>query len=233
MKGVLFMMKIKTVLSMLLLMVIHNASAQNIDYDMVGVYLPVEYITSLERTKHNPASWAFNRERYYHAVYIVDGYYITASGRYDGLEPVYLWDLLNFKFEAVEGDIFLTDHKNNRFRKLPGDLYAHEDLHKIIGNFIGGIVLDELIKSGAVILENDLVTFPALDHKTFRIEWQAFDPRQEKHLSFEGVADHSHLFLEIRPNEYVFYGYDYFINDIVWSIRVDETDVSPALGNRE
>jgi hypothetical protein len=77
------------------------------------------------------------------------------------------------------------------------------------------------------MLENDLVSFPALDNKTFRVEWQAFDPRQEKHLSFEDAADYSRLSLEIRPDEYVFYGYDYFINDIVWSVRVDETDVFP------
>jgi hypothetical protein len=41
--------------------------------------------------------------------------------------------------------------------------------------------------------------------------------KERKKLGFEGVADNSHLFLEIRPDEYVFYGYYYFSTDIVWS----------------
>jgi hypothetical protein len=101
------MMKIKTVLSILLLAGIHNAFAQSIDYDMAGVYLPVEYIESLERTKHNPASWALAGEGYENTVYIADGYSIHASGRYDGQGPVYLWDLFNFKFETVDRDVFV------------------------------------------------------------------------------------------------------------------------------
>jgi hypothetical protein len=41
---------------------INSAFAQTIDFDIVGVYFPVEYIESLESTKHNPVSWALNVE---------------------------------------------------------------------------------------------------------------------------------------------------------------------------
>jgi hypothetical protein len=50
------MIKKNTVLSIILFIVINNALAQNLDFDIVGVYLPVEYLEYLERTKHNSVS---------------------------------------------------------------------------------------------------------------------------------------------------------------------------------
>jgi hypothetical protein len=219
-------MKKNIVLSIILFMVVKNAFAQN--FDIVGVYLPVEYIESLERTKHNPLSWAFNGETFFHSVYIVDLYTIQASGRYDGTDNIYLWDILNFQFEKIGEDIFLIDNENHRFRKLPGDLYEHEDWSETIGNFIGKIILDELIKSGDVILNNDLVTFPVLDNNIFRIQWQDYNPRVKWNLHLEGVTDNRIVTLVIRQNEYVFYGYDYFSKDIVWSHYCNKTDIYPT-----
>lgn len=208
----------------------YPAFAQNLDFAITGVYLPVEYIEALERTKHNPLSWAFNTNGgiFPHSVYIVDAYTIQAGGRYDGIFNIYLWDIFKFRFEKTGGDIFLIDHENHRFRKLPGDLYEYEDWQAIIGNFVGKIILDELIKSGDIILNNDLVIFPALDNTIFRIQWQAYDPKGKMNLRLEGVADNRILSLEIRQNEYVFYGYHYFSTDIVWSKCYDKTDIYPA-----
>jgi hypothetical protein len=224
------MMKKNTVLSVILFIAINNAFAENLDFDIAGVYLPVEYIESLEYTKHNPLSWAFNNDdTFLHSVYIVDVYTIQASGRYDGTVNIYLWDIINFQFEKIDDDIFLIDNENHRFRKLPGDLYEHEDWQEIISNFIGKIILDELIKSGDIILDNSLIIFPALDNNIFRIQWQAYDPRERVNLRLEGVTDNRILSLEIRQNEYVFYGYHYFSTDIAWSNCYGKTD----LPNRE
>ena len=84
--------------------------------------------------------------------------------------------------------------------------------------------MDELIKSGEIILEKGLATFPVLDNRTFRIQWQAYDPRSERNLRFENVLylpNNEVLSLEIRHNEYVFYGYHYFSRTIVLSIAAD------------
>jgi hypothetical protein len=223
------MMKKKSFLLIILLISLNNAFAQIIDYDIIGVYLPVDYIETLERTKHNPVSWAHCKENYFNTVYIVDTYSITASGRYDGEKNIFVWDIFKFKFEYIDGNIFLTDDKNNRFRKIPGELYEFEDWSDIVSNFIGRIILEKLIKSGDIILENDLVTFPSLDNKVFRIQWQAYDPREKRNLHLEGVTNfQENLTLEIRSNEYIFYGYHYFATDIVWSYFSDEIDVFPT-----
>jgi hypothetical protein len=220
-------MKKNTVLSIMVFTLINGAFAQELDFDIVGVYLPVEYIESLERTKHNPASWAFGGASP-HSVYIVDAYGIQASGRYDGTVDVYLWDIFNFRFEKTDGDIFLIDPENHRFRKLPAYLYEYEDWSDIIGNFTGKVILDKLIKSGDVILNNGLVIFPALDNSVFRVQWQDYNPGEKKNLRLEGVADNRILSLEIRQNEYVFYGYHHLSTDIVWSRCYEETDAYPA-----
>jgi hypothetical protein len=80
--------------------------------------------------------------------------------------------------------------------------------------------LDELIKSGDIIFENGLVTFPALDNNIFRVQWQAYDPGERKNLHLEGVTDNKILSLEIRSNEYIFYGYTHFSTNIVWSKKI-------------
>ena len=214
------------VLLVILFALINNAPAQLMDFDfgfdIIGVYLPVEYIESLERTKHNPISWGYNRENYYHTVYIVNPYSIQASGRYDGMDSIYLWEVFNFRFENIDDGLFLIDNKNNRYRKIPGDLFEYENWSDIVANFIGTIVFDELINSGEIILENGLATFPALDNKTFRIQWQAYDPGVRRNLYLESVLylpNNEILALEIRQNEYIFYGYRYSSGNIVWSVQ--------------
>jgi hypothetical protein len=213
-------MKNKAVLLIILIIGINNAFAQIIDFDIAGVYLPVEYIESLESTKHNSVSWALNREKYVHTVYIVDAYTIQASGRYDLTENIYLWDIFNFEFENINEDIFLIDNKNNRYRKIPGDLYEYEYWSGIVSNFIGKIILDELIKSGDIIFENGFVAFPALGNEIFNIQWQAYDQTERRNLRLESVRDNRVLSLEIRSNEYIFYGYNHFSTNIVWSKKL-------------
>ena len=223
-------MKKKTVLLVLTLIIANNAFAQvkDIDFkfDIIGIYLPVEYIEALELTKHNPMSWA-QCQNYYHTVYVVDINKINALGKYDGSARIYIGDIINFRFENIDGIIFLTDNEHKKYRKIPGDLYKHEYWAEIINNFVGTIILNDLIQSGQIILEKGLVTFPALDNKVFRISWQAYDPRAKENLRFDGVTEYSDLSLEIRHNEYVFYGYSYFSRDIVWTYTGDVTDAFP------
>ena len=138
------------------------------------------------------------------------------------MDSIYLWEVFNFRFEKIDDDIFLIDNKNNRYKKIPGDLFEYEYWSDIVANFVGTIVLDELINRGEIILENGLVTFPALDNKTFRIQWQAYDPRVRRNLYLESVLytpNNEILALEIRQNEYVFYGYRYSSTNIVWSVE--------------
>ena len=217
-------MKKKAVLLIILLITANNVFAQILDsnFDIIGVYLPVVYIESLERTKHNPLSWAQCSENYFHTSYTVDFFEIYANGYYDGMMRIHILELLQFRFERIGEDIYLTDHYNNRYKKLPGDLYGDEYEYEseIIGNFIGNIVLDELIRSGEIILENNLVTFPALDNKVFRIQIQIGDSL-ERHLHFEGVTERGNISLEIRGNEYIFYGgYRIIQTDVLWIYQV-------------
>jgi hypothetical protein len=213
-------MKKKSVLLIILFISINNAFAQIIDYDIIGVYLPVEYVETLKRTKHNPTAWAaFDQAK---TVYVVDAHTITVRGRFDEYYNVYLWDIFKFKFENTNKDTYLIDDEGNRFIKIPGDLYEFEDWSDIISNFIGKIIFDDLIKNDDIILNNDLITLPSLDNKVYRIQWQAYDPEEKRNLHLEGITDYSTLSLEIRQNEYVFYGYHYFSKEIVWSKSYDK-----------
>jgi len=186
---------------------------------IVGVYLPIEYITLLERTKHNPQSWAFNIDNKSHDLLIVDFYSIIACDRiYDVNMNIYVWEITKYKFECNDNEIILIDDKNNRYKRISHDIYDVEKYWESVCNFIGKVVLDELIKSGDIILENDIIIFPALNNKRFRIQWQSFDPNNRRNLEFENITDSlEDISLEIRSNEYIFYGYHSLSRDILWS----------------
>jgi len=219
-------MKTKSFFLILLFIILNNrhyAYAQDADFDIYGIYLPVEYIETLERTKHNPTAWGvLNKGNPYNFFYIVKSYHIEAHGMgYERGYPLFLSETLKFRFEKTGDDVYLVDHLNNRFKKIPGDLFESENYNAAINNFIGNIILDELIKSGDIILENDLVTFPLLDNKVFRIEWQSFNPRAVMHLVFEEVTDNQKLSLHIRSNEYTFYrSFTLYSADIVLRISL-------------
>ena len=225
-------MNIKAILIIVFIATSGNIFAQigdrnfslDLDYNIMGVYLPVEYIESLKRTKHNPMSWAQFGENYINNVYIIDEFSIKACGMYDGVAKIYVWEMLNFQFEKINGDVILVDDRNNRFKKLPGDLYEYEHWSDIICEFIGNIVLEELIKNREIILESGFVTFPALGNRTFRVRWQTYNPTDKKNLRFEEVPyvpNNDDLSLEINQDKYIFYGYQYFSEDIVWSYKRD------------
>ena len=198
-----------------------------LDYaSIVGVYLPVEYITVLERTKHNPRAWAFNDYTddglLMHDVLIVDFETVTASDRInDGESNISVWEIAHYQFEYVDNEIILIDNKNNRYRKISNDIYDVENWWEVAGNFIGSIILDRLIQSGDIILEKNIVTFPALDNRKYAINVWAIS-EDTINLSFGSIYDYpDDLYLEIREDEYIFYGYDYFpagfTTGVVWS----------------
>jgi hypothetical protein len=111
-------MKKTMVLFIVFTSIINYVFAQKLNYNIVGVYLPVEYIESLKSTKHNPVSWALTRGNYPNTVYIVDFSTIYASGRYDGTENIYIWDIFNLQFENINEEMYLIDKYNNRFKKF-------------------------------------------------------------------------------------------------------------------
>jgi hypothetical protein len=191
-------------------------------YNIVGVYLPVEYIATLERTKHNPQSWAFNEDWTSHDLLIVDFHTITACDRfYDGTTEIYVWEIIKYQFEHDKDEIILIDDNKKRYKKISYDIYDTENYRESACNFIGKTVLDKLIKSGDIILEKDIITFPALNNKRFRIGWQAFDPRQESNLEFENIDDFlDDISLVIKSNEYLFYGYYNSSIQILWSKKL-------------
>ena len=192
-------------------------------YSIVGVYLPVEYINILEKTKHNPTAWAINDftddDPLMHDILIVDFETVTAQDRiYDGGYKIYVWEIAQYQFEYVDNEIILTDHKNNRYKKITkitDDKYDVKDWDEHVGNFIGKIILDKLIQSGDIILEKDVVTIPALDNNKYGI--RVWGNPDEKNLRFTGITDRfDDLELEIKDDEYIFCN-DNYPSDIVWS----------------
>lgn len=77
-------------------------------------------------------------------------------------------------------------------------------------------------------IAESVIIFPDIDNTIFRIQWRAYDPRERMNLHLEDVTNNRILSLEIRQNEYVFYGYHHFSTDIVWYKCYDKTDVYPT-----
>jgi len=226
MRGFKTVIKYLTIALLLILISCTKKTHEQKDYDIYGVYLPVEYIETLERTKHNPKSWAAftekkdgNRDRLF---YMVDLTRIHVMGLdYDGTALLFIEDIVKLKFEKVKNNVYLTDKYNNKYKRIPGEIYDYEYLDGItpVQNFIGNTILDELIKNSDAALKNGIVTIPALNNKRYWVQFHAFNPEKNINLEFEEyVQDNSDdIYLVIKNNEYIFYRNDYKPENIIWS----------------
>jgi hypothetical protein len=78
----------------------------------------------------------------------------------------------NYRYEIINDEIIIFKDNGKKYKKISNSF--DYDI-PVINNYIGRIVLRDFILSGEVILDNDIITIPALDFGKFRIEtWGDF-----------------------------------------------------------
>ena len=149
-----------------------------------GYYLPLDFVESFE----NSRDW-FSSRKYIDDkqdiegskcieemgyIYIrIDqrGIWVQEPIRGDGFTEKlidYRNGIENYKYEiGSNNEIIIFKNGGKKYKKISNN-FEHDFI--TIDNYIGKTVLKEFIISGEIILENNIITIPALDFGKFRIE---------------------------------------------------------------
>jgi hypothetical protein len=182
---------------------------EDIDKTFVGYYVSVDFIAVLERTKNYAFAWDMNRERTYYAHIIVCEnkmeYYPFYSDCYFEVSKK-AFKYYFFDCNSID-EMIIIDPNGNRYKKMT-NVYDYENYNRIMNNYIGNVVLAELIKDGRIIIEDDYIYIQSLDNKRLKIvSWQSYYGENVNLLLVDcEINKNWWVLLKVKDNEYtIFY----------------------------
>ena len=189
-------------------------------YYSKGVYLPLEYITSLEETKNNFIAMSLNKDRKYHTILVVTTDSIICSNYEDTWYIIPVWEITECKFEYNNGWVFI-DNNGYKYKKISNNI---ENWYNIVHeNYIANIVFKELIEQGDILIEDGgIITIPSLNNIKLGVTTDAFLYVENANLYL--VDEYGGFYiLEIKNNEYIIF-YSHYIKKekgpIMWSKKL-------------
>jgi hypothetical protein len=197
----------------------------NIDEHFVGIYLPVEFLLTLEKTKHYATAMKYNMKspENYETVFYEHIVVYRNEIRYtelyaDGSRNVLRCELPNYQFEYVnDSEIFFIDTNENKYKKITDDL---NDYEIIIGNYLGKIILNEILQKGEMEIEGNIITIPSLGNKKYRIETLGCLYPEHCNLYLKDCETEWSVYLEIGSNKYTIYDIEYHRKKTIWEKEI-------------
>jgi hypothetical protein len=180
-----------------------------------GYYLPLDFVNSFEETKNYLVSKKFIKK--YEYIYIrIEKYGIWTQKPIldDGYRENFIQtsnDLKEYQFELRDTNEIIVITKNReRYKKISNDF---EYAIPAIDNYLGRIVLHDLIHNGDIILDNNIITIPSLDYEKFIIDTWGVSDGFYGYLDISGFALYLDgffnrglfIFMEITGNEYTIF----------------------------
>jgi hypothetical protein len=145
-----------------------------------GYYLPLDFVNSFEKTKDFLLSKEFIKK--YECFYLrIDKNGIWVEKQTDAVEDGYHEKLIqtqdglrDYQFEiGNNNDITVINKNGEKYKKISNDYNYYIPA---IDNYLGRIVLHDIINNGDIILDNDIITVPSLDYEKFIIKtWGVTD----------------------------------------------------------
>ena len=153
-----------------------NYFLKNIDRTFIGYYISMDFIVTFEETKNYSFARDTNYEYPYYAHIIVRENGIECYPFYSDVFYEVSEDNFNkFVFEHISVDEAIITEPNGKKYKRMTTLNGWENYMAVMNNYIGNIVLEDLISDGRIIIENDFFYIPSLDNKRFQIvTWQRY-----------------------------------------------------------
>jgi hypothetical protein len=175
----------------------------------------LEFVNSFEETK----DYLFSKKimKKYEYIYIrIENYGIWTQEPIleDGYHENFIQtsnDLKDYQFVfGNNNEIIIITKNGEKYKKISNSFDYNIPA---IDNYLGKIVLRDLINNGDVILDNNIITIPSLDYEKFMIDtWDVLDGYYE-YLNINGFALHLDgffnrglfIFMEINDNEYTIF----------------------------
>ena len=186
----------------------------NIDIRFVGAYLPVEFLTTLDETKHYATAMKYNmgytdyKNIFYEHLIVYENKIIFFELYADVSRKVSKYKLPYYQFDYINDNrIIITDPNGNQYLKMTDDLINYR---KIIGNYIGRVILHDLIQNNIIIIDDDIITIPSFNNKQYRIGTLGFLYPEHCNLYLIDLDTRSYVHLEIDNNIFTIYETGWF-----------------------
>ena len=187
----------------------------NIESHFIGVYLSIEFLETLEETKNYAIAMNHFSDHFYDSFYetlIVyddhirycypntDGSFLISKKKY----PYYNFEYIN------ENEIIITDPNGHKYIKISDDL---ENYYIIVDNIVGNIVLHDLIVNNYILLENNIVSIPSLDNKSFILCTLRYVYHNSyENLRLDDIENNRLVILNIENNVYTIFWIEHNFN---------------------
>jgi hypothetical protein len=203
-----------------------------IDERFIGAYLPIEFLFTLEKTKHYAAAMKYNMKSsedyatiFYEHIVVYENEIRYTELYADGFRNVSMCGLPNYQFEYIKDDeILIIDPNGNKYKKITDSL---NDYEIIIGNYLGKIILNEILEKGEMEIEGNIITIPSLDNKKYRIETLGYLYPEHCNLYLKDCETEWPVYLEIESSIYTIYDIEYNrrassgkIKKIIWKKEI-------------
>jgi hypothetical protein len=120
-----------------------------IDEKYYGVYLPVEYLDSLNETKNHFLSLMLNSSQKYHDILIVGDRIIYSNLKYHDSYAIKANEALSYKFITGNGNTCIIDNNNYKYRRIS---IFYDAAYDVLGNYIAKIIFNDLNKNETIEL---------------------------------------------------------------------------------
>jgi len=179
----------------------------NIPEQFFGVYLPINFIKFLQKTKNFSLAmnqnWDGGRSDYHDLLIVTKNRIASNAGFHDGYaisarDAEYFKFIVCYQYHNNYSQRIIIDGNGFQYKKISQNT---ENAFDVIANFIGEVIFSEAIERDKVELRGNNVYIIELNRE-FRIHLSTFivgDP------NLTLVGDRELLFLEIIDGRYIFY----------------------------
>jgi hypothetical protein len=178
----------------------------SIDPRFIGVYLPVDFLAALEKTKHYDSAMSADKESMH------DSFYERIIVYKNNIRYFYYWGegysgVTKHKFPKYQfeyknrNEIIITDPNGYKYLKMTNDLENHVN---ILSNYTGKIILNDLINNGDITIEGDVILILSLNKK-YEIGTFGYVYNNNENLVLKEYGEHNYYSLEIVNNLYTIY----------------------------
>jgi hypothetical protein len=172
-----------------------------IDQRFVGYYISLDFVNALERTKHYSTARSFARGCEYIIIFEdrIRYQYPAEDCYYEATEE----EARNYQFEYInKRDVFITDEEGIRYKRITSHT-EYESTERALSHYIASVVLEDFLKGGEIILEENILIIPALNNRKFDVaSWPMW---LEEKASLYLYGDDQWVYLEIKGRECTIY----------------------------
>jgi hypothetical protein len=182
----------------------NNFYISDIADEYLGVYLPIEYINSINLSRNHSTSMNLNRENKYRDILIVHKNIIYSNLKYHDGYAIPANEINYYSFyENDRGEQIISDNHNYLYKKISSNI---DNYSKTVENFIGKIILVDLCNIiDGIEFNDDFIILPFLQYQNYKIELDEVFIEKGANLILVNRSNDEWIYLVIDNDEYIFY----------------------------